>query len=163
MIGSFPSLIKIVCVRSGFALGPEGAFFRSARPLRIEIEGMRLLSPAQIKALLQKGKCAENVKMLVEEDESPSYVYRGNIQIENAHYRLVKVDFRCSDSEKILKAKLADISEVDKGFLYTCAKEEVIGEIETKESGGTAKGHLDINQGMFIGRYTVYLDAPLEG
>jgi hypothetical protein len=56
MIGSSAAPMKAVTVRSGFALGSEGSIFKSARTLRIEIEEMRLRSPAQIKKLPQGRK-----------------------------------------------------------------------------------------------------------
>ena len=165
IIGSFPAPIKTVWVKSGFALGPAEYFFKSARPLRMEIEGLRLLSPAQIRDLLQKRTSIEEVKMLIEEESNPTYIYRGKIQIEKAHFRLIDVDFRCRDDETILKANLADLreGEGDEGFLYTGTRDDFIGEIETRESGGTGKGYLVINQGIFSGRYTVHLDVPVGG
>jgi len=150
MIGSSLAPIKTVWV--GFALGPEGSFFRSARPIRIEIEYLMRLTSAQIKDLPQNRKSCEEVKMLIEEEVNPTCVYRGEIQIEKARYRLVGVDLRCRDSEKILKASLADIRDGDEVFPQ---RDNLIGEIETRESGGTTKGSLVINQGIFSGRYMV--------
>jgi hypothetical protein len=144
MIGSSLAPIKTVWV--GFALGPEGSFFRSAHPIRIEIEYLRRLTSAQIKDLPQNRKSCEEVKMLIEE------VYRGEIQIEKARYRLVGVYLRCRDSETILKASLADIRDGDEVFPR---RDNLIGEIETRESGGTTKGSLVINQGIFSGKYMV--------
>lgn len=58
-IGSSIPAAETVCVKSGFALGPEGSFFRSARPFKIEIEGLRLFSPAAIEDLMQDRRSLE--------------------------------------------------------------------------------------------------------
>jgi len=145
-IGSSVAPIKTVLVKSGFALGPEGSIFKAARTLRIEIKEMKLHNPTQIREFPQ----------------NPTYVYRGEIQIEKARYRLVDVNIRLQDSEVVMEAGLADIRDDDKGFPRYSNRNDLIGEIETRESGGIAKGRLVINQGIFSGRYTVHLDAPIE-
>ncbi|HOI70218.1 MAG: hypothetical protein PHN90_07445 [Methanothrix sp.] len=159
MIDSTSAPMKIVCVKSGYALGPEGSFFKSARPLRIEIEGTISLSPAQIRELLQKGKGIEENMTQIEGETTPYYRYWGEIRIENACYRLVEVSFRRQDTYTYFKANLADVREDDEGHPGSGPIAEVIGEIETVDSGGTAKGRLDINQGIFAGEYTVQLNA----
>lgn len=57
--------IQTVWVKNGYALGPEGSLLRLTRPLRIEIEGVRLLSPAQISDLMQSRISLEEVKILI--------------------------------------------------------------------------------------------------
>jgi hypothetical protein len=166
MMGSSATPMKAVCVKSGFALGPAGSFFKSARPLRIEIEGLRLLSPAQIKDLLQNRKSIEEIKMLIEEEANPSFIYRGKMRLDGKCFRLVDVDFRSWDSETVLKADLAEIREGREGIWSSEAAGGVVGRIETKETKegvGDARGTLMINQGTLSGRYTVHLDAPSEG
>jgi hypothetical protein len=157
-IGSSPHPMQTVCVKSGYALGPEGSLFRSARPLRIEIEGLRFLSPARIEGLLQNRSSLEEVKMLIEEEADPSYIYRGRIRIENDYYSLVDVDFRCRDSEMMLKANLADDladpHEGDEGIWSSGTEDNLIGHIEIRECDGTYKGHLVISEGRHSGRYT---------
>lgn len=163
MMGSSAAPIKTVLAKSGFALGPAGSFFKSARPLRIEIEGLRLLSPAQIKALLQNRKSIEEIKMLIEEEANPYFLYRGKMRLDGEIYRLVDVDFRSWDSKTVLKANLAEIRGGREGIWSSEAASGVVGRIETKEGVGDARGTLMINQGTLSGRYTVHLDAPSEG
>jgi hypothetical protein len=155
--------IKTVCVKNGFALGPAGSFFKSARPLRIEIEGLRLLSPAQIQDLLQNRTNLEEIKMLIEEEADPSYIYRGKIRIENDYYSLVNLNFRCRESGTVLRANLADdladLREDDGDRSYAGNNDDIIGQIETRECDGISKGNLVISQGTLSGRYTVHLDA----
>jgi len=164
MIGSSAAPTEAVTVISGFALGPEGSPFKSARTLRIEIEGIRLRSPSRVKKAPQERKGIHEANKLIEEKPDPTCLsYHGEIQIEKAHYRLVDIDIRRLDSEVVMKAGLADIRDGDESFSHHIKKGNLIGEIETKECGGTAKGHLVINQGIFSGRYTVRLDAPVGG
>ncbi len=155
--------MNTICVKSGYALGPEGSFFKSARPLRIEIEGMRLLSPAQIKDHLLNRTSLEEIKMLIEEEADPSYIYRGKIRIDNDYYSLVDVDFRCRDSGTILRANLADdladLREGDGAHLYSGTKDDFVGHIETRVCGGISKGRLVISHGILSGRYNVHLDV----
>jgi hypothetical protein len=136
-IGSSAHPILTVCVKSGYALGPEGSLFRSARPLRIEIEGLRFLSPARIEGLLQNRTSLEEVKTLIEEEADPSYIYRGRIRIGNDYYSLVDVDFRCRDSEMILKANLADdlvnLREGDEGIWSSGTEDNFIGYLDEGE------------------------------
>jgi hypothetical protein len=158
--------MRAVWVKSGFALGPAGSFFKSARPLRIDIEGLRLLSPAQIKYLLHSRRSIEEVKMLIEEEASPSFIYRGEMRLDGECFRLVDVDFRSWDSETVLLADLAEIRGGLEGIWSSEAAGDVVGRIETKETKegvGDARGTLMINQGTLSGRYTVHLDAPSEG
>ncbi len=162
MIGSSAVPIKTVCVKSGFALGPAGSFFKSARPLRIEIEGLRLLSPAQIKDLLHNRKSLEEIKMLIEEETNPSFIYRGTMRLDRESYKLVDVDYRSWDSETVLKADLAEIQGERESIWSSEAAGDVVGSIETKERFGDSRGTLMINQGTQSGRYTIHLDAPLE-
>ncbi|HOO53108.1 MAG TPA: hypothetical protein PLM24_02395 [Methanothrix sp.] len=162
VMGSSAAPIKTVWVKSGFALGPAGSFFKSARPLRIEIEGMRLLSPAQIKDLLQNRKSIEEIKMLIEEEANPSFIYRGKMKLDGESYRLVDVDLRSMDSETVLKADLAEIRWGREAIWSSEAAGDVVGRIETKEGIGDARGTLMINQGTLSGRYKVHLDAYLE-
>lgn len=163
-IGSSIPGAETVCVKSGFALGPEGSFFRSARPFKIEIEGLRLLSTARIKDLMQEKRSFEEVKMLIEEEADPTYLYRGKIRIANEYYSLKDVDFRCQDSEMVLKANLADDlaglregegGQPDGGVLPSGTEDGFIGHIEMRESDGASKGRLVISQGALSGRYTV--------
>lgn len=164
MINSSAAPMETVTVISGFALGPEGSLFKSARTLRIEIEVIRPHSPSQIKKAPRERKSIHEADTLIEGKTDPTYVlYRGEIQIEKARYKLVDMDIRRLDSEVVMKAGLADICDDDESFPLHIKKGNLIGEIETKESGGTAKGHLVINQGIFSGRYTVRLDAPVGG
>lgn len=164
MIDSSATPIETITVISGFALGPEGSLFKSARTLRIEIEVVRLRSSFQIKKASQERKSIHEADTLIEGEMDPTYVlYRGEIQIEKARYRLVDMDIRRLNSEVVMKAGLADIRDGDERFLHHIKKGNLIGEIETKESGGTAKGLLVINQGIFSGRYTVRLNTPVGG
>lgn len=164
MIGSSAASMEAITVRNGFALGPEGSLFKSARTLRIEIEGIRLHSPTQIKKAPQERKSIHEANTLIEEKANPTHVlYRGEIQIEKARYKLVGMDIRRLDSEVVMKAGLADIRDGDEGFQHHIKRDNLIGEIETRESGGTAKGCLVINQGIFSGKYTVRLDALVGG
>jgi hypothetical protein len=166
-IGSSLPPIQTVWVKSGYALGPEGSLFRSARPLRIEIEGVRLLSPAQIRDLLQNRTSLEEVKMLIEEEADPSYIFQGKIMIENYYYSLVDVDLRCRDSEMILKANLsddlADLREGDEGVLSPGTEDGFIGHIEMSDCSGTSKGRLVISQGTLSGRYTFLPEQDKDG
>ncbi len=165
LMDSSAAPIKTVCVKSGFALGPAGSFFKSARPLRIEIEGLRLLSPAQIKDLLQNRKSIEEIKMLIEEEANPSFIYQGKMRLGRESYRLVDVDFRSWDSETVLRADLAEIRGGREGIWSSEAAGDVLGRIETKETKegvGDGRGTLMINQGTLSGRYTVHLDASFE-
>lgn len=162
-IGSSAAPIKTFVVKSGFALGPAGSFFKSARPLRIEVEGLRLLSPAQIKDLLQNRKSLEEIKMLIEEEVNPSFIYRGKMRLDGEFFRLVDVHFRSWDSETILSADLAKIRGVREGIWSSEGVSDVVGHIETKEGSGRSGGNLVIDQGTLSGRYSIYLDAPFEG
>lgn len=162
LMGSSATPIKTVCVISGFALGPAGSFFKSARPLRIEIEGLRLLSPAQIKDLLQNRKSFEEIKMLIEEESNPSFIYRGKMRLDTESYSLVDVDSRSWDSDTVLKADLAEIRGGREGIWSSETAGDVVGRIETKDGVGDARGTLMINQGTLSGRYTVHLDASFE-
>jgi hypothetical protein len=164
MMGSSATPMKAVSIKSGFALGPAGSFFKSARPLRIEIEGLRLLSPAQIKDLLHSRRSLEEVKMLIEEEANPTFIYRGRMGLDGEDYRLVDVDFRSWDSEIVLKADLAEAREGREEIWSSETVGDVVGRIETKEGvGGAGAGTLVINQGTLSGRYTVHLDASFEG
>jgi hypothetical protein len=158
--------IKTAWVKSGFALGPAGSFFKSARPLRIEIEGLRLLSPAQIKDLLQNRRSIEEVKMLIEEEVNPSFIYRGKMKLDGVLFRLVDVDLRSWDFETVLRADLAEIRGVRDGIWSSEGAGDIVGRIEMKETRGgvrDGRGILMIHQGTLSGRYTVHLDAPAEG
>ncbi len=162
-IGSNAAPIKTVLVKSGFALGPAGSSSNSARPLRIEIEGLRLLSPAQIRDLLQNRKSLEEIKMLIEEEANPSFIYRGKMRLGGQCFRLVDLDLRSRDSETVLSADLTEIREARDRTWRSEAASDVVGRIETKEGMGSARGLLVIRQGTLRGRYTVHLDAPPEG
>ncbi len=162
-MGSSAGPIKTVWVKSGFALGPAGSFFKSARPLRIEIEGLRLLSPAQIKDLLQNRKSLEEIKMLIEEEANPSFIYQGKMRLGGELFRLLDVDLRSWDSETVLKADLAEIRGTRDGIWSSEASGDILGRIETKVGAGSAGGSLVISQGILSGRYTVHLDEPSEG
>lgn len=163
---SFPQ-IKTVWVKSGYALGPEGSLIRSARPLRIEIEGVRLLSPVQIKDLLQNRTSLEEVKMLIEEEADPSYIYRGRIRIGNDYYSLVDVDFRWQGSGIVLRANLADdladLREDYEGVLSPGTEDGFIGHIEMRECDGTSRGSLVISEGNLSGRYTLLSEQNENG
>mgnify|MGYP001230760830 CR=1 FL=1 len=163
VIGSAASPIKTICVKSGFALGPAGSLLKSARPLRIEIEGLRLLSPAQIKDLLNSRRSIEEIKMLIEEEVNPSFIYRGQMIIDREQFWLVDVDYRSEDSGTVLKADLAEVRRGREGFWSSEAAGEVIGRIETKETTegvGDAAGTLLIREGILSGRYKVHLSTP---
>ncbi len=163
VIGSSASPIKTICVKSGFALGPAGSFFKSARPLRIEIEGLRLLSPAQIKDLLNARRSIEEIKMLIEEEANPSFIYRGNMTVDRERFRLVDVDFRSEGSETLLKADLAEVRKGPESIWSSEVVGDVIGRIETKEMAegvGDAAGTLLIREGNLSGKYKVHLNAP---
>ena len=162
-IGSSAAPIKTVLVKSGFALGPAGSFFKSARPLRIEVEGLRLLSPAQIKDLLQKRRSLEEIKMLIEEEANPSFIYRGKMRLDRELFQLVDVHIRSWDSETVLSADRAEIREEREGIWSSQGGGDVVGHIETKEGIGYAGGNLVMDQGTQSGRYTIHLDAPSEG
>jgi hypothetical protein len=163
MIDSSAAPMETVTVISGFALGLEGSLFKSARTLRIEIEVVRLRSPSQIKKASQERTSIHEADTLIEGETGPTYVlYQGEIQIEKARYKLVDMDIRRLDSGVVMKAGLADIRDCDESFPLHIKKGNLIGEIETKECGGTAKGLLVINQGIFSGRYTVRLDTPIK-
>jgi hypothetical protein len=166
-IGSSATPPKTFLAKSGFALGPAGSFFKSARPLKIEIEGLRLLGPARIEDLMQSRTSLEEVKMLIEEEVDPSYIYWGKIRIENEYYSLVDLDYRCQNSETILKANLADdladLREGDEGLPEPDSRDEFIGHIEMREGGGDSDGSLVISQGIHSGRYSVHLDAGYGG
>jgi len=154
---------KTVFVKSGFALGPAGSFFKSARPLKIEIEGLRLLGPARIDDLMRSRTSFEEVKMLIEEKADPSYIYRGKIRIENEYYSLVDLDYRCQNSETILRANLADdladLREGDGGLSEPDSIDRFIGHIEMREGGDDSGGSLVISQGILSGRYSIHLDS----
>jgi hypothetical protein len=98
--------MKTVFVKSGFALGPAGSFSKFARPFRIVIEGMRLLSPAQIRNLLHNRKSMEEIKMLIEEEANPSFIYWGTMSLEGKSYRLSDVEIRSRDTETVLRAEI---------------------------------------------------------
>ncbi len=162
-IGSSAAPMKTLLVKSGFALGPSGSFFKSARPLRIEVEGLRLLSPAQIKDLLQNRRSLEEIKMLIEEEANPSFIYRGKMRLDGELFRLVDVHLRSWDSETVLSADLAEIRGGREGIWSSEGVGDVVGHIETKEGVGYARGNLVMGQGTLCGRYTIHLDAPFEG
>lgn len=161
-IGSSMGPIKTVVVKSGFALGPAGSFFKSARPLRIEVEGLRLLSPAQIKDLLQKRRSLEEIKMLIEEEANPSFIYRGKMRLDEELFQLVDVHLRSWDSETVLSADLAEIREGREGVWSSEGAGDVVGHIETKEGVGYGRGNLVMGQGTQSGRYTIHLETPSE-
>ncbi len=162
-MGSSAAPIKAVWVKSGYALGPAGSFFKSARPLRIEIEGLRLLSPAQIKDLLQNRKSLEEIKMLIEEEANPSFIYRGKMRLDGELFQLVDVHLRSLDSGTVLSADLAEIRGEREGIWSSEGGGDVVGHIETKEGVEYGRGNLVIGQGTLSGRYTIHLDAPYEG
>jgi len=162
-IGSSAAPIKTLVVKSGFALGPAGSLFKSARPLRIEVEGLRLLSPTQIKDLLQNRKSLEEIKMLIEEEVNPSFIYRGKMRLDGEFFRLVDVHLRSWDSETVLSADLAEIRGVREGIWSSEGVSDVVGHIETKEGFGHTGGNLVIDQGALSGRYSIHLDAPSKG
>jgi hypothetical protein len=161
-IGSSAAPIKTFVVKSGFALGPAGSFFKSARPFRIEVEGLRLLSPAQIKDLLQNRKSLEEIKMLIEEDANPSFIYRGKMGLDGELFQLVDVHLRSWDSETVLSADLTELCEVREEIWSSEGVSDVVGHIETKEGSGHSGGNLVIDQGTLSGRYSIHLDAPSE-
>lgn len=159
-IGSSSAPMKMVFVKSGFVLGPAGSFLKSARPVRIDIEGMRLLSPAQIKDLLQNRKSLEEIKMLIEEEANPSFIYRGTMSLDGKSYRLADVDFRSRGSEMVLKAEIRRGCD---GVFSSEASGEVMGRIEMKERVGYIRGNLIITSGNLRGRYVIHLDPKIEG
>jgi hypothetical protein len=162
-IGSSTVPMKTVLVKSGFALGPAGSFFKSARPLRIEVEGLRLLSPAQIKDLLQNRKSLEEIKILIEEEANPSFIFRGKMRLDGELFRLVDVHLRSLDSGTVLSADLAEIQGGREGIWSSEVGGDVVGHIETKEGVEYGRGNLVIGQGPLSGRYSIVLDAPSEG
>lgn len=160
-----PSTIpmKTAFVRSGFAVGPAGSPFQAALPIRMEIEGLRLLSPSQIRELLSSRRSIDEVKMLIEEEANPSFIYWGNLQLEKERFKLSDLCFRTLDSETVLKA---DLAEVRGGGIWSSeAKGAVAGRIETRETkvaGWEGGGTLVIREGPKSGRYRVHLEAPSE-
>lgn len=165
--GSLAAPTSTFFVKSGFVLGPAGSFSKSARPLKIEIEGLRLLGPARIDDLMQSRTSLEEVKMLIEEEADPTYIYRGKIRIENEYYSLVDLDYRRQNSETILRANLADdladLRGGDEGLPEPESRDKFIGHIEMREGGGDSGGSLVISQGILSGRYAVHLDSAYGG
>jgi len=167
VVGQSFAPARTISVMRGFAQGPAGSFFKSNHPIMVEIEGLRLLNPSQIEDLLHSRRCLEEVKMLIEEEADPSYIYQGKIRIENYYYSLVDVDLRCRDSEMILKANLsddlADLREGDEGVLSPGTEDGFIGHIEMSDCSGTSKGRLVISQGTLSGRYTFLPEQGEDG
>lgn len=160
-----PSTIpmKTALVRSGVALGPVGSPFQAPLPIMMEVEGLRLLSPSQIRELLSSRRSIDEVKMLIEEEANPSFVYWGDLQLGMEKFQLSDLSFRTLDTETVLRA---DLAEVRGGGIWSpAAKGAVAGRIETRETGvGGWKGvgSLLIREGPKRGRYRLRLEAPPE-
>ena len=159
-ISSSSPPMKTVFVKSGFALGPAGSFSKFARPFRIVIEGMRLLSPAQIRNLLHNRKSMEEIKMLIEEEANPSFIYWGTMSLEGKSYRLSDVEIRSRDTETVLRAEIRRGSD---GVISSETSGDVMGRIEMKEVFGRGSGTLIMTCGTLRGRYALHLEPEIEG
>ncbi len=170
-VGPSPTPLKTVSSRRGFATGPAGSSLKSDRPVRVEIEGLRLLSPAQIKDLLLKRKNLEEVKMLIEEEANPTFIYRGKMSLDGETFRLVDVEFRSLGPETVLRARITEVRGSGGGIWSDDVEGEVVGRIETKggfseevsEGVSDAPGSMAIYRGALAGRYALRLDPSIDG
>jgi hypothetical protein len=159
-ISSSSPPMKTVFVKSGFALGPAGSLSKSARHFRIVIEGMRLLSPAQIRNLLHNRKSLEEIKMLIEEEANPSFIYWGTMSLEGKSYRLSDVDIRSRDTETVLRAEIRRGSDC---VISSETSGDVMGRIEVNCRALKDAGTLIMNCGTLRGRYALHLKPEIEG
>jgi hypothetical protein len=170
-VGPSPVPMKTLSVRRGFATGPAGSLLKADRPLRIYIEGLRLLTPDQIRDLLLKRRSLEEVKMLIQEEATPTFIYRGKMSLDDETYRLEDVEFRSRGSETVLRVRIAEDVEGVVGVGDSEVEGYVVGRIEIIESvsenvsegGSDPPGSMVIYRGPLAGRYTLHLDLPTEG
>ena len=153
-----PAPIKSVCTKSGFVLGPAESLLKSARPIRIEIERLRLIIPSQIRELLENEKSLDEIKTFVERDANPSFVYRGKIWLDGMAHSLVELDLAYEGGETVLKA---DVAEVQENIWFQGSK-NVIGHIKAKEGTLGTEGELVIDEGPMSGSYKLFLSSVQE-
>ncbi|MGB3944589.1 MAG: hypothetical protein WBK88_07355 [Methanothrix sp.] len=132
-VGPSPVPMKTLSVKRGFATGPAGSLLKADRPLRIYIEGLRLLTPDQIRDLLLKRRSLEEVKMLIQEDAAPTFIYRGKMSLDGETFRLADVEFRSRGSETVLRARIAEDIEGVAGVGRSEVEGYVVGRIEIIE------------------------------
>lgn len=154
-----PAPIKSVCTTSGFVLGPDGSLLKSARPIRIEIERLRLIIPSQIRELLEKEKSLAEIKAFVEKDSNPSFIYRGKMWLDEMAHSLVGLDLAYEGNETILRADVAEIHE----DIWFQGSSNIIGHIKAKEGTWGAEGELVIDNGSLSGSYKLFLSSTPEG
>lgn len=178
-VGPSPVPMKTLSVRRGFATGPAGSLLKADRPLRIYIEGLRLLTPDQIRDLLLKRRSLEEVKMLIQEEATPAFIYSGEMTLGGETFRLVDVEDQSCGSGKVLRARIAEYidgvaviegSEVEDGHLgrieiIESVSESVSGRASERasEGGSDPPGSMVIYRGPLAGSYTLHLDLPTEG
>ncbi|MDF0590200.1 hypothetical protein [Candidatus Methanocrinis natronophilus] len=166
--------MKTLSVWRGFATGPAGSLSKADRPVRIEIEGLRLLTPDQIRDLLLKRRGLGEVRMLMQEEASPTFVYLGRMTLGGETFRLVDVEHRSYGSEKVLIAMIAEDregvarvgrSEVEGDFvgqieIIVSVSENVSGRASERASErvSDAPGTMVIYRGALAGRYILHLD-----
>jgi len=149
-VGPSPEPMKTVYSKRGSVLGPAGS-----RAIKMEVEKLRLLAPSQIRKLLEDNKSLAEIKAIIEEDENPSFIYRGEIWLDGMGYKLIGIDLACKEDETVLKAELAEFRE----GIWSCTIGNIVGHIETRENTKSAEGKLVIDDGLFCGSYTVLLDS----
>ncbi len=162
-IGSSALPRKTSAVKCGLAFGPRGPSLAAALPLKIEIEGLRLLSPTQIRELLTCRRSIEEVKMLIEEEADPTFIYQGDLSLDGKDFRLVDLYYGYQETETVLRANVAEIG--GRGEIRSSEMMgHVVGRIETREkplgAGGEGLGNLVIKEGALRGRYRIRLDTP---
>ena len=150
--------IKSVCTTSGFVLGPDGSLLKSARPIRIEIERLRLIIPSQVRELLENEKSLDEIKAFVERDANPSFIYRGKIWLDGMAHSLVGLDLTYESNETILNADVAEIQE----DIWFQGSSSIIGHIKAKEGVWGTKGELEIDKGPLSGSYKLFLNSTPE-
>ena len=152
--------MKTLYVRRGFATGPAGPSSKMDRPFRVYIEGLRLLTPDQIRNLFHNRKSLEEIKMLIEEEANPSFIYRGKMSLDGNNYNLSDVYIRSRDTETVLRAEIRRGSD---GVISSENSGDVMGRIEMKEACGRGKGTLIMTCGTMRGRHALRLETEIEG